>query len=202
MRFFRHGTLIQQNEKDFKRVFYTTIEYNLNFKLKIFYVLLIHRFVFHNGKYGVSLNEVMLEHELCMKWMLREEEDLLIERWMGRESKGLMLIWSLDRNRKLHTLKLLIIEKKQAFLITGRKGSTIKGTREPKGLKLIWSLGKNRKLPRCREAYGLGHHLMIRSRRSCIEDQSPHMGMNPQVQREETKICRKKYRLLHWEMDK
>ena len=88
MRFFRHGTLIQQNEKDFRRVFYTTIEYNLNFKLKIFYALLIHRFVFHNGKYGVSLNEVMLEHELCMKWMLRKEEvNCLTIIFFGEERK-------------------------------------------------------------------------------------------------------------------
>ena len=87
MRFFRHGTLIQQNEKDFKRVFYTTIEYNLNFKLKIFYVLLIDRFVFHNGKYGVSLNEVMLEHELCIKWMLRKEEVNCLKIFFGEERK-------------------------------------------------------------------------------------------------------------------
>ena len=87
MRFFRHGTLIQQNEKDFRRVFYTTIEYNLNFKLKIFYVLLIHRFVFHNGKHGVSLNEVMLEHELCMKWMLRKEEVNCLTIFFGEERK-------------------------------------------------------------------------------------------------------------------
>lgn len=50
---------------------------------------------------------------------------------------------------------------------------------------------------RCREAYGLGQHFMIRSRRSCVEDQSLHVGMNPQVQREETKIGREEYSKWH-----
>ena len=37
---------------------------------------------------------------------------------------------------------------------------------------------------------------MIRSR-SCFEDQSPHVGMNPQVQGEETKIGREEYNKWH-----